>query len=276
MTERSGALAAAFAAAAAEDRSALICSLPAGYPDLATAEACLVAAADAGADVLEVGFPFSDPVMDGPVIQAASQEALARGLRVDDDLALCRRLTQRVSVPALVMTYVSIPAARGFDRFARDAAAAGLVGVILPDLPADEAGAWLAAARPAGLDTVFLAAPVSSDERLDALTAASSGFVYATALMGVTGSAASAAGARRLVERIRERTSLPVAVGIGVATPDQAREVAAYADGVIVGTALVRAVADGPPSEAPARVARLVAQLRAGMARAHSDAATPR
>ncbi|MDQ4131174.1 MAG: tryptophan synthase subunit alpha, partial [Actinomycetota bacterium] len=205
--------------AKAEERAGLICYLPAGYPDLEMSEACLRAAAAAGADLLEVGFPFSDPVMDGPIIQAANQTALDQGITVDDDLALCERLTAAVDVPALVMTYYTIPAARGLDTFASDAAAAGLAGAILPDLPADEADEWVERASARGLSTVFLAAPTSSDRRLDAIVSISSGFVYATSVLGVTGVRDALSDARMLVGRIQERTELPVAVGIGVSNP---------------------------------------------------------
>lgn len=250
-----------------QGRPALIIYLPVGFPDLETSEACLVAAASAGADVLELGFPFSDPVMDGPTIQAASQVALDRGYRVDDDLAASARVTATAGVPALVMTYYTIPHARGLGAFADAAAAAGLAGAILPDLPAHEAGDWLAEARRAELSTVFLAASVSSDERLRAIAQASSGFVYATSLLGVTGVRDTVADARDLVDRIRRHTGAPVAVGIGVSTPDQAAEVAAYADAVIVGSAVVRAAGDGDPQDAPERVAELVTALREGVGR---------
>ncbi|MFN2555286.1 MAG: tryptophan synthase subunit alpha [Nitriliruptorales bacterium] len=251
--------------AKAAERAGLICYLPAGYPNLEISEACLRAAAESGADLLEVGFPFSDPVMDGPIIQAANQTALDQGMTVDDELALCARLTAAVEVPTLVMTYFTIPAARGLDTFAADAASAGLAGAILPDLPADEAGEWLGHARARGLSTVFLAAPTSRDARLDAIVAVSSGFVYATSVLGVTGVRDALADARQLVERIRKRTPLPVAVGIGVSNPRQAREVAGYADGVIVGSALVRTAGTGDPKDAPRRVAELVEALRAGV-----------
>lgn len=249
----------------AEGRAGLVCYLPAGYPDLDRSESCLRAAAEAGADLLEVGFPFSDPVMDGPTIQAANQAALDRGLTVADDLALCARLTESIDVPALVMTYFSIPAARGLATFAADAAAAGLSGAILPDLPVEEADEWRELANAHGLATAFLAAPTSTDARLDAIASFSSGFVYATSVLGVTGVRDSLADARRLVERVRERTDLPVAVGIGVSNPEQAREVASYSDGVIVGSALVRAAGAGDPTAAPRRVAELVRALRAGI-----------
>ncbi|MDP9023208.1 MAG: tryptophan synthase subunit alpha, partial [Actinomycetota bacterium] len=226
---------------------ALVCYLPAGYPDLDTSVACLHAAAEAGADLLEIGFPFSDPIMDGPTIQAACQHALGRGYRVDDFLDVARRVTAVTPAPALVMTYFTIAAVRGLAPFARDCAAAGLSGAILPDLPAGESGPWLAAAQDAGLETVFLAASVSSDARLAAISAASTGFVYATGLLGVTGVDAVRRSTRDLVSRIRQHTALPVLVGVGVSTPEQARDVAGYADGVIVGSALVRAAGDGDP-----------------------------
>lgn len=257
---------AAFARAREEGRAALVIYLPAGYPDLETSEACLEAAAEAGADLLEVGFPFSDPMMDGPVIQAASQHALDAGLTVTDDLALSTKLTANVDVPALVMTYVTIADTRGYDDFAEACVAAGLAGAILPDLPAAEAGPWIEAAAPRGLATVFLASSVSSDERLDVIAERVTGFVYAAGLLGVTGGkGVSQQDTRRLVERLRARTSRPVAVGIGVKTREDAARVAEYADGVIVGSEVVRAVAAGEPAGAPKRVAALVAELRAGV-----------
>lgn len=259
----------AFARAREEGRAALVVYLPAGYPDMETSRACLEAAAEAGADVLEVGFPFSDPIMDGPIIQAAAQVALDRGYRVADDLEMCRALTGAVDAPALVMTYVTIPDTRGYERFAREAADAGLSGAILPDLPASEAEPWIAAARPHDLATVFLASSVSSDGRLDAIAEASTGFVYAVGLLGVTGVKDVAHDASRsLVERIRRHTDTPVAVGVGVKTGTQAAEVAAYADGVIVGSAIVQAAGDGDPAGAPHRVRDLVTELRRGVASA--------
>lgn len=257
---------AAFSRARDDGRAALVIYLPAGYPDMATSRACLEAAAEAGADVLEVGFPFSDPIMDGPTIQAASQAALDQGYRVDDDLAMCRELTASVAAPTLVMTYVTIPDTRGYASFARDLREAGMVGAILPDLPAAEAEPWIAAARPEGIATVFLASSASTDERLDGIAAASTGFVYAVGLMGVTGVKDVAQDdSRRLVERVRARTDTPVAVGLGVKTREQAAAVAAYADGVIVGSAAVQAAGEGDPAGAPDRVAALVRELRAGI-----------
>lgn len=256
----------AFARAREEGRAALVIYLTAGFPDLDTSRACLESAVDAGADLLEVGFPFSDPMMDGPTIQAANQVALDAGYRIDDDLALCGELTARVEVPVLTMTYVTIADTRGYDRFARDCAAVGLAGAILPDLPASEAGPWRAAAQRHGLATVFLASSVSTEERLAAIAEASTGFVYATGLLGVTGVKAVAEDQTRdLVERLRQHTAAPIAVGVGVKDRSSAAAVAAFADGVIVGSACVAAVGAGDPSDAPARVGALVRELRAGI-----------
>lgn len=257
----------AFEHARAEDRAALICYLTAGYPDAETSAACFEAAVEAGADVLEVGIPFSDPMMDGPVIQAANQHVLESGVTVAEQLALVGRLAH-LEVPKLAMTYVTIADTRGWDRFAGELRAAGLDGVILPDLPAGEARPWLDAAAQQELATVFLASSVSSDDRLDALTAVSTGWVYATGLLGVTGVKSVAQDqTRALVERVRARTDLPVAVGIGVRDAASAADVAAYADGVIVGSAIVKAIGAGEPAGAPARVHALVGELRRGVAR---------
>lgn len=251
----------------AEGRAALVIYLPAGYPDMPASQACLEAAAESGADVLEIGFPYSDPIMDGPVIQAAAQAALDHGYTPGDDLQMCADLTGRVGPPALVMTYYNLAWHYGgsdrLDEFAADAAAAGLAGAILPDLPTEEGGPWLEAAGRHGLATVFLAASTSSDARLGEVGAASSGFVYATSTLGVTGERASLSDAAApLVTRLRGVTDRPIAVGIGVSTPEQAREVAAFADGVIVGSAAVRAAGEGGPDAVGALVAGLAAGCR--------------
>ena len=259
-------IAAAFERAKAEDRAALVIYLTAAYPDLATSRACFEAAVEAGADVLEVGIPFSDPMMDGPIIQAANQHVLDAGITVTDQLALVAGLGH-LDVPKLAMTYVTIADTRGYASFAAELAAADVSGVILPDLPVAEAGPWLAAAGEHGLATVFLASSVSTEERLAAIGRSSSGWVYAAGLLGVTG-VKSVAGevTRELVARVRRHTSLPVAVGIGVRDRTSAAEVARYADGVIVGSAIVQAAGEGDPAGAPGRVAALVRQLRAGVA----------
>lgn len=260
-------IAAAFARAKAEDRAALIVYLTACYPDAALSRACFEAAVEAGADILEVGIPFSDPMMDGPVIQAANQHVLDAGTTVTDQLEMIATLGH-LDVPTLAMTYVTIADTRGYARFADELADAGLAGVILPDLPISEADAWLSEAERRGLATVFLASSVSTDERLAAIGERSSGWVYATGLMGVTGvKSVSAALTEPLVSRVRAHTQLPVAVGIGVKDRTSAAEVAQYADGVIVGSAILSAAADGDLSGAPQRVGALVRELRAGVAR---------
>ena len=252
--------------ALAAGRKALVIYLPAGFPDLDRSLACLAAAAEAGADLLEVGFPYSDPLMDGPTIQAANQVALDAGFTPADDFALCARLTAEVGIPALVMTYYNLAWHYGgterLAAFAQAARDAGLAGAILPDLPAEEGGPWLREAAARDLSTVFLAAPTSSDERLDAVAEASTGFVYAVSTLGVTGERRSlSATAAPLVARIRARTERPVCVGIGVTTAEQAAEVASFADGVIVGSAAVAAARAG----GPAAVGELVAALAEGV-----------
>ena len=261
-------IASAFSRARAEDRAALIVYLTAGYPDPATSRACLEAAVEAGADIVEVGLPFSDPIMDGPVIQAANQAVLDAGLGLTEQLTVARDALAGSDVPAVAMTYVTVADTRGYQRFARDCAEAGLDGVILPDLPVVEADGWRTAAESEGLATVFLASSVSSPERLDAIAASSRGWIYAIGLLGVTGvNAVDDGPTRELVARLRERTGTPIAVGIGVRDRETAKAVAGFADGVIVGSALLRAVGDGSPAGAPGRVRALVAELRAGMQR---------
>lgn len=259
-------IAAAFARARAEDRAALIIYLTAAYPDPATSRACFEAAVEAGADVLEVGIPFSDPMMDGPVIQAANQHVLEAGISVGRQLELVGSLGH-LAVPKLAMTYVTIADTRSYEGFAAELAAADVSGVILPDLPVAEAEPWLAAAARHELATVFLASSVSTDERLATIAGASSGWVYAAGLLGVTGvNALQGEVTQQLVARVRAHTDLPVAVGIGVRDRASAAEVARFADGVIVGSAVVRAAGEGDPTGAPARVGALVRELRAGVA----------
>ncbi len=259
-------IAEAFARARAEDRAALIIYLTAGYPDVATSRACFEAAVEAGADVLEVGIPFSDPMMDGPVIQAANQHVLEAGISVAAQLELVASL-RHLDVPTLAMTYVTIADTRGYEAFAAELAAAEVCGVILPDLPVAEAEPWLAAAARHDLATVFLASSVSTEQRLAAIARASSGWVYAAGLLGVTGVKAVAGDVTaQLVSRVRAHSDLPVAVGIGVRDRTSAAEVARFADGVIVGSAVVRAAGDGDAAGAPARVGALVRELRAGVA----------
>lgn len=250
--------------AASESRSgALIAYLPIGFPDLETSIDAAVAVVEAGADVLELGLPYSDPVMDGPVIQAATQKALEAGFRVRDVFtaigAIRERLAARgLSAPLLVMTYWNPVMQYGVQRFADALKAAGGAGLITPDITPDSAADWLAASELAGLDRVFLAAPTSSDERLRLAVEHSRGFVYTVSTMGITGARSDVdAAARGLAARLRaagatgsERSAaagatIPIAVGIGISTPEQVRDVLGYADGAIVGSALVTALAEG-------------------------------
>jgi tryptophan synthase alpha chain len=248
----------------ADGRAALVAYGVAGYPDRATSLAALRAMAAAGADVLEVGPPYSDPLIDGPVIQRAVSAALARGIRLDDVLGLCRELTGSVTVPVVLLVYYNLIARRGPERFARALADAGVAGAVVPDLPPEEAGEWRAAAGRAGLAPVFLAAPTSTDQRLAAVGRCARGFVYAQASLGVTGLRASlAAGVEELVGRVRRHTALPVCVGIGVSDPAQAGEVARFADGVVVGTALVARLGEAGVEGVGRLTAELAAAVRA-------------
>ncbi len=256
----------AFEKAAAENRAALVGYLPAGFPTTDGAIAAARAIADAGADVIEIGLPYSDPLMDGPVIQEAVHRALTGGVRVADVLRTVTAVAA-AGVPVLVMTYWNPVERYGVQAFARDLASAGGAGMITPDLTPEEAEPWLQAAAARQLDPVFLVAPSSSDQRLDLITSACRGFVYAASLMGTTGARASVGGdAAGLVSRVRARTRLPVAVGLGVRDRAQAAEVAGFADGVIVGSAFVaRMLAARDQPAAIAQVSELAAELAAGV-----------
>src|SRR4051812_35241962 len=234
----------AFDTARAEGRAALVGYLPAGFPDVQGGIDALRAMVDAGCDVIEIGLPYSDPVMDGPTIQAAAQQALEGGVRTSDVLRTVEAVAA-TGTPTLVMTYWNPVVRYGVERFAADLASAGGAGLITPDLTPDSGAEWIAAADAHDLDRVFLVAPSSTDERIAMTTAACRGFVYPAALMGVTGARATTSDlAAPLVARTRSVTDVPVAVGLGVSTGDQAAEVAAYADGVIVGSAFVRCLLD--------------------------------
>lgn len=241
-------VAAAIDAAHAAGRGAFVGYLPLGFPDLQTSIDAAVLLAESGADVLELGPPYSDPVMDGTVIQEATLVALEGGFRIRDVFTAVAEITRRVDVPVLVMTYWNPVMQYGVDRYADDLLAAGGAGLITPDITPDAAADWIAASERTGLDRVFLAAPTSTDERLDLIIKASTGFVYTVSTMGITGEREELdAAARRLVDRMRSRATseLRACVGIGISTPDQVAGVLEYADGAIVGTALVRALRDG-------------------------------
>ena len=259
----------AFERARAEGRSALVGYLPAGFPDVDGAIEALRVLVDSGCDVIEVGLPYSDPVMDGPTIQAAAQQALERGVRTADVLRTVEAVAA-TGTPTVVMTYWNPVDRYGVARFARDLAAAGGAGLITPDLTPDSDPQWAAAADAHDLDKIFLVAPSSTDARLAMTTAACRGFVYATAVMGVTGAREATSDlAEPLVARTRATTDLPVAVGLGVSTGEQAAAVASYADGVIVGSAFVRVLLDHPDDRAAglAALATLAADLAGGVRR---------
>ena len=232
--------------AKADGRGAFVGYLPLGFPDLQTSIEAAVALAENGVDVLELGPPYSDPVMDGVVIQEATQAALAAGFRLRDTFTAVREITSRVDIPVLVMTYWNPVFQYGVDRYADDLRAAGGAGLITPDITPEAAGEWIAASRRTGLDRVFLAAPTSSEERLDLVVSNSTGFVYTVSTMGITGERAQLdAAARTLVARLREHGAEYSCVGIGISNAEQVAGVLEYADGAIVGTALVRALRDG-------------------------------
>jgi tryptophan synthase alpha chain len=256
------ALADLFARCREEDRAALIGYLPVGFPSVPASIEAMVAMVEAGVDAVEVGIPYSDPGMDGPVIQVAVDAALRGGTRVRDSLTAVRAVADAGAV-ALVMGYWNPIERYTPARFAADLKAAGGAGAITPDLVPEEATAWVDAAREHDLDPVFLVAPSSSDERIAVVGKVARGFVYAASTMGVTGTRAQVGNrAEELVERTRRLTELPVAVGLGVSDGDQAAEVARFADGVIVGSALVRALADGGIDGVRALAADLAAGVR--------------
>jgi tryptophan synthase alpha chain len=259
-------LGAAFEQAAAQDRAALIGYLPAGFPSVDGAIEAALAIAAAGADVIEIGLPYSDPLMDGPVIQEAVHQALLGGIKVADVLRTVSAVAA-AGVPTLIMTYWNPVDQHGVKRFAAELAQAGGSGLITPDLTPEEAGPWLTAAAEHGLDPVFLVAPSSSDERIELITSVCGGFVYAASLMGITGAReAVSSQAAGLVTRVREHTKLPVAVGLGVSNGAQAAQVAGFADGVIVGSAFVqRLLSADSHSAGLAAVRELAAQLADGV-----------
>jgi tryptophan synthase alpha chain len=258
----------AFATAAAEGRSALVGYLPTGFPTVDGAIVAAKAMAEAGADVIEIGLPYTDPLMDGPVIQEAVHQALVGGARVTDTLRTVEAVAA-TGVPVLVMTYWNPVDHYGVSRFAADLAAAGGSGLITPDLTPEEAGEWLRASDDHDLDRVFLIAPSSTAERIGLITKLCRGFVYVVSLMGITGARDQVSGmAAELVSRARCCTDLPLAVGLGVRDGTQAAEVAGFADGVIVGSAFVQRLLEAPDLAAGVRgVRELTADLAGGVRR---------
>ncbi len=238
-------LADTFAACEGEGRSALIGYLPTGYPDVPKSIAAMTTLVESGCDIVEVGIPYSDPGMDGPTIATATEAALRGGVRVRDSLAAVEAIS-KIGGRAVVMTYWNLVLHYGVDAFARDLASAGGLGMITPDLIPDEADEWMAVSDVHDLDRIFLVAPSSTPERLAATANASRGFVYAASTMGVTGARdAVSNSAPELVKRVKAISNIPVGVGLGVRSREQAAQIGAYADGVIVGSALVSALTDG-------------------------------
>jgi len=259
------ALAEALAKAKADGRAALIGYLPVGYPEVDTSIDAMRALVEGGCDAVEVGIPYSDPVMDGPTIQRATEHAVRARVNLHDALRAVEAVAA-TGAAAVTMGYWNQVERYGVERFAADLAAAGGSGAITPDLIPDEAAEWITAADRHALDRVFLVAPSSSDARIANAAGASRGFVYASAVMGVTGARASVDdAAATLVARVRDLVpGIPVCVGLGVSTGAQAAQVAGFADGVIVGSALVRCLLDGGGAAA---VRELAAELADGVRR---------
>jgi tryptophan synthase alpha chain len=259
-------LADVFATAKAENRAALIGYLPAGFPTPDDCVDLIASMVEGGIDIIEVGLPYSDPLMDGPVIQEAILMALAAGTTPAGVLDTVRRVVEAGAV-AVVMSYWNPIERYGVERFAAELAQAGGVGVITPDLTPEEAGPWIAATDRHGIDRIFLIAPSSTETRISTVASVTSGFVYAASTMGVTGTRTRvSSGAGDLVGRARPLTSTPIAVGLGVSTGAQAAEVAQYADGVIVGSAFIRRVLDASgPAAARVAVRELARELAVGV-----------
>ena len=248
-----------FESAKSENRALLIGYIPAGFPTLERSRSAIQAMIDGGVDVIEVGLPYSDPVMDGPVIQKASEIALSNGVTTRDVF----RTVSSSSVPTLVMSYWNPIERFGVNEFASALRDAGGVGVITPDLTVEESDSWIDATDQSSLHRVYVVAPSTSDERLIKVTSKCSGFVYAASLMGVTGARSNiSSDAESLVERIKKVTDTPVCVGLGVSTGPQAREIAQYADGVIVGSAFIKLILEADSeSDASSKVRALAEEL---------------
>ena len=245
---------------------ALVTFITAGDPDLATTAQMLPLLEEAGADIIELGIPFSDPMADGPTIQRASERALAGGATLTKILELVRQARSKVTLPIILMGYSNPIYAYGWERFAHDAAAAGVDGLLLVDLPPEEAGELLPAAKAAGLRIIFLLTPTSDQTRITQVARYGSGFLYYVTVTGVTGVRAAVAGSLTDdLARIRRTIKLPVVAGFGIATPEQAAQVAGVADGVVVGSAIVKLFEQFQGDRLMAEVSRLVRSLKQGM-----------
>jgi tryptophan synthase alpha chain len=244
-----------FARLRAAGRKAFVAFVTAGDPSLERTVEIALALDEAGADVLELGVPFSDPLADGPVIQRSSERALRKGTRLVDVLEVVRRIRARSDLPLLLFSYFNPLLRHGLPALARDAASAGADAVLVTDLPPEEANGWLGTAREASLDTVFMAAPTSPEARLRRVAEASRGFVYAVSRMGVTGERdVISEDAAPLVGRLKALTREPIVLGFGLSTPQQVRAAADVADGVVVGSALVRFLEEHPQGDVAGHV----------------------
>ncbi len=246
-----------------ENRPSLVAYLTCGDPDLRTTREVVLAAIKAGAEVIELGVPFSDPVADGPVIQRASERALKNGVSLEQVLKLAAEIRRESDAGLIIFTYLNPIVRMGLEKFADLAAASSVDGALVTDLPVEEAGEYLKHMRKRNLATVFLAAPTSTDERLKRIAEASTGFIYAVSRTGVTGARKDLTDdAQKLVHRLRKFTKLPIAVGFGISGPEQVAAVGKFADAAVVGSAIVQTIESNPGTESQA-VARLVTQLSA-------------
>ncbi|MDI6756006.1 MAG: tryptophan synthase subunit alpha [Thermodesulfobacteriota bacterium] len=247
-------------------QAALIPFLVAGDPDLKTTGDLILKIAEAGADIIELGVPYSDPLADGPTIQAAAHRALQRGINLKSILNLTGNL-KRKTPPLVIMTYFNPVFRYGLKAFAEDCRECGIEGVVIPDLPPEEAGPWIKEARKTGIDTIFLTAPTSSPERISLASKVSRGFIYHVSVTGVTGVRGKLSEDLELaVRKIREISKKPVSVGFGISTPEQAREVSRFADGIIVGSAIVKIIEDGGErKEVIQRVGAFISSLAAAI-----------
>lgn len=253
-----------------ENRAALIAYITAGDPDLGITKKLVLALAESRADIIELGIPFSDPLADGPTIQKASQRALAKGTRLVDIIALVKELRKQTEIPLVFMTYYNPILQYGIKKFVQDAVKAGLDGIIVPDLPPEEASGLISAARKIGLDTIFLLAPTSTPNRIKSVAESCKGFVYYVSLTGVTGARAKVAtDVAASIKKIKRATNKPVAVGFGISNPAQVQQVVNWgADGVIVGSAIVSLIEQNiGKTDLVSKVAKFVSELAKGTKR---------
>jgi tryptophan synthase alpha chain len=251
----------------AKQQCALIPFITAGDPDLATTEAALKQLDRAGADAIELGVPYSDPLADGPIIQAAATRALERGVKLDDVLAMVGRVTPELNAPIILFTYYNPILNRGIKTFLEQVRAAGVKGLVVPDLPLEEAEELLLPAKEMGIEVILLVAPTSSAERISAIAAKSEGFIYLVSVTGVTGVRGGLEGrVKEILDRLRQVTNKPIAIGFGISEPEHAQQVKEWgADGAIVGSAIVKRLAEGTPAEGLASLDRFFRSLKAAM-----------